>query len=98
MVELVRGRVWLVREKEGRSWVNRLVRRGPKREEENARMKKMERKRRMETAAVRERRRERGEEGARVAGVCGKGGCGCYVEVRVRLYLFRELSGANCMG
>jgi hypothetical protein len=94
MVELVRGRVWLVREKEGRSWVNRLVRRGPKREEENARMKKMERKRRMETAAVRKRRRERGDGDARVAGDCGKGGY--YVEMR--LDLFRELSGANCMG
>ena len=70
----------MVREKEGRSWVNRLVRRGPKREEENARMKKMERKRRMETAAVRKRRRKRGEGDARVAGVCGK--AGYYVEVR----------------
>jgi hypothetical protein len=74
MVELVSGRVWFDRidgEREGRSWVNKLVRRGPKREEENARMKKMERKRRMETAAVRKRRRrrERGEGDARVAGV-----------------------------
>jgi hypothetical protein len=60
--------------------VNRVVRRGPKREEENARIKMME-KRRMETAAVRKRRGERGEGDARVAGVCGRGGY--YVEVRL---------------
>jgi hypothetical protein len=61
--------------------VNRVVRRGPKREEENARIKMMERKRRMEAAAVRKRRRERGEGDARIAGVCGRGGY--YVEVRL---------------
>ena len=77
-MELVRGRVWFVVridcvEVKGRRWVNRLVNRGPKREEENARMKKMERKRRMETAAVQRRRRRRvqvrGEGDARVASV-----------------------------
>ena len=46
------------------------MRRGPKREEENARMEAMEMKKKMETAAVRKRRRGRGGEGdARVAGV-----------------------------
>jgi hypothetical protein len=85
MVEFVSGRVWFDRidcEKEkGRSWVNRLVRRGPKREEENARMNKMERKRRMETVAVRRRKRERGEGDARVAGIYGKSGLLCRGEV-----------------
>jgi hypothetical protein len=77
MVELVRGRVWfeywVESENEGRSWVKRLERRGPKREEVNARMKAMERKRKMDPATERSRTRERGEEvSARVAGVCGE--------------------------
>jgi hypothetical protein len=72
--------------------VNRVVRRGPKREEENARIKRIERKRRMEAAAVRKRRRECGEGDARVAGFCGRGWLLCRGEVVFRICF------VNCLG